>query len=426
MNIEKEFEIRYPMRVLKKEDKKIEDALAKSTQKNLQSLRKTSNRPFTMAYYEEVLVGPIRIQELKEAKEKGKKIIGTFCNFVPEELLYAAGLIPIRLCGGAYETIYPAEEVLPRDICPLIKSALGFKLLGLSYFELCDPIIIPTTCDGKKKLGSILNDFVPVWMLEIPERKNLKAAKDFWLGEIKLLKRRIEQITGIKIATQRLKQAIQLLHKRQEVFRRFYELRKRNPPLINGRDSLLVVQSSFYDNIDKWIQKTEELCEEVKNRTLFTLDRLPRLLITGAPIIWPNFKILNIIEEAGAIVVADELCSGTQWLYNPVEVDEWTEEGCLRAIANKYLLASTCPCFTESNDRIDRLLDLIKEFKVDGVIYHSLRLCQLYDIEFNRVRQVLKEKAIPLLNIYTDYSQEDVEQIKTRVEAFLEMLKSRK
>ena len=186
-----------------------------------------------------------------------------------------------------------------------------------------------------------------------------------------------------------------------------------------------MTQASFYDDIDRWIQKTEELCEELKNRSSCIMGRSSRLLLTGAPIIWPNFKVLNIVEETGANIVIDELCSGTQALYDPVEVDEWTEEIMLKAIANRYLLPSTCPCFTETNDRIDKILQMAKDFSIDGVIYHSLRLCQLYDIEQGLVKQVLKDKGIPMLSIHTDYSREDVEQLKTRVEAFLEMLKSR-
>ncbi|MBU4140411.1 MAG: 2-hydroxyacyl-CoA dehydratase family protein [Candidatus Omnitrophica bacterium] len=318
--------------------------------------------------------------------------------------------------------------MLPRDICPLIKSSLGFKILGLSYFELCDLVIIPTTCDGKKKLGETLADLLPVWILEVPSRKNISAAKDFWFSEIERLKRRLEQFSGVKITRERLKQAIEKLHKRQAVFRQFYQLRKHNPPLINGRDSLLVVQASFYDDIDRWREKTEELCGELSNQSDPAKRNgpgEPRLLLTGAPIIWPNYKVLNIIEEAGATVVIDELCSGTQHLYEPVEPDEWTQDVMLRAIADRYLLPSTCPCFVESNDRIDRILDLINEFNVDGVIYHSLRLCQLYDIESYKVKHALKTKGKAMLNVHTDYSQEDTEQIKTRAEAFLEMIKAR-
>ncbi len=422
--IEEEFEGRYPIRPIAERDDKIEEDLAKGIQKNLELLHRYS-RPDHLSYYEEILTTSIRVNELKLAKEEERKIIGIFCNFVPQELLYACDSIPVRLCAGTYETIHPAEEILPRDICPLIKSSLGAKLLGLGYFELCDLVIIPTTCDGKKKLGEILNNLVPVWMLELPQKKDIGSAEGLWFDEIKTLRERLQQFTGNKITGKRLRDSIELLHKRQEVFYRLHRLRRHNPPPINGRDFLLITQTGFYDDIDRWIEKTEGLCDELKHHLQPATHSSPRLLLTGAPIIWPNYKVLNIVEEAGATIVADELCSGTQFLYEPVEPDEWTDEAMLRAIANRYLLPSTCPCFIESSDRIDRLLSLIEEFNIDGVLYHLLRLCQLYDIELYRIRQVLKDRNIPMITIHTDYSQEDIEQIKTRIEAFLEMLSNR-
>ncbi|MDW8056584.1 MAG: double-cubane-cluster-containing anaerobic reductase [Elusimicrobiota bacterium] len=432
-----DFEQRYKIEIIKKTDINVVQNIKETNKKILQLLHKNHNRPSTISYYEEILTSSLRLDELKETKRNGKKIIGTFCIFVPEELIYACGAIPVRLCAGSYDTISYAEEVLPRDICPLIKSSFGFKILGLSYFELCDLVIIPTTCDGKKKLAEILNDMMPVWILELPNRKNLTKAKTFWLEEIRTLKEKLEKFTKIKITKENLKQAIKLLHQRQMIFRKLYQLKKTYPLLLNERDTLLIIQASFYDDIKRWIEKTNQLYNEVYSLTLdskhlnskFSTQNITtqpiKLLLTGAPIIWPNYKILNIIETTQATIVADELCSGVRSLYDTTEVDDWSTEGCLRALAYKYLLPSTCPCFTESNDRIDKLLQSIKDFSVDAVIYHSLRLCQLYDIEFYKIKTVLKNYGIPILKLHTDYSPEDTEQLKTRIEAFIEMLETK-
>lgn len=418
------FEARYQRLILQKEEERLKESLVEITIQNLEALQKVTPRAKALSYYEGLFAHPnSREEEIRNFKGK---VIGTFCNFVPEELIYAAGCLPLRLCAGFYHTIHPAEEVLPKDICPLIKSSLGFKIGRFSYFELCNVVIIPTSCDGKKKLGQILNALLPVWILELPQSKERVKAKDFWLSEVKILKLKLERLTGRKITKHNLREAIEVLAKREKVFRQLYELRKRNPPLINGRDALLVTQASFYDEINRWIKKTEGLCKELSNQKSEISSQKSRLLVTGAPIIWPNFKLLNIIEEAGAVVVIDELCSGTRHLYDPVRVDEWSEEEMLKAIADRYLFPSTCPCFLENHDRIDKLLQMAEDFSIDGVIYHSLRLCQLYDLERGLVRQVLKAKGIPVLNVSTDYSSEDVEQIKTRVEAFLEMISSKK
>ncbi len=413
-------ERRYTLTPFKKEIKGLKDAFRRASLRNLDSMRKRGFRPKNISYYEEVILGEKRYEELKGFSGR---IIGYFCTFIPQELIYAARAIPIRLCSGFYDTVLVCEEILAKDICPLVKSSFGFKISASSYFELCDAVILPTPCDPKKKLIEILSDYLPVWVLKIPQDKT-SSSKEIWLEEIKSLKERIEDFTKTKLTRQRLEETIKLIHKRQTLFRQLYEIRRANPYLMGGRDFLLVIQTSFYDDIERWIDKTEELCKQLsKEKTHFKTDEKIKILVTGSPIIWPNFKLLNIIEDLGAEIVCDDLCSGTQSLYNLVEPDEPTTDVMLGAIADGYLLSSVCPCFIENNDRIDRVLNLIEEFRVGGVIYHSLRLCQLYEIESHRLRLILKEKKIPMLTIHTDYSQEDTEQIKTRVEAFLEMLK---
>lgn len=425
---EEKEEKRYSQKpILRLEKKKeLERMLFGAIKENLKLMEKIKNRPKSLKYYDDLFSTKKRIEEIEKFKKEGGKVIGIFCNLVPEELIFASGAIPIRLCSGFYETIELAEEVLPKDICPLIKSSFGFKISGLFYFELCDFVILPTTCDGKKKMGEILSDYLPVWIMELPQKKDDQKSKDFWLIEVKLLKRELEKLTGNKINFKKLKEAIEILRKRTEIFRRLYEIRKSEIPVITERDALLVIQASFFDDVKRWIENTEKLIEELKENIKMKKgvfdQKSPRLLLAGSPIIFPNFKLLNIVEEFAPIVI-DEICSGTQQLYEPVEVDEWTMEGVLEAIAERYLLPSICPCFTKSDDRIDRILQLAKDFKIDGVIYHQLRLCQLYDMEFERVKRVLKENKVPVLRIQTDYSKEDVEQIRTRVEAFLELLK---
>jgi benzoyl-CoA reductase/2-hydroxyglutaryl-CoA dehydratase subunit BcrC/BadD/HgdB len=188
-----------------------------------------------------------------------------------------------------------------------------------------------------------------------------------------------------------------------------------------------VAESSFIDDPARWTTQAWALVDELKaaaSRAPAPDDRFLPVVLTGAPMIWPNWKLANVVEDAGATMVADTLCSGTQRLFDPVQVDEWTLDGMQRALALRYFSASICPCFADSSDRIDRILELATDFKARGIISHNLRLCQLFDMESARVRQVLRHRGVPLLAIQTDYGQEDVEQVKTRVEAFLEMLKS--
>lgn len=351
-------------------------------------------------------------------------MIGSFCYFVPEELIYAAGAVPVRLCSGYSETVTSAEELLPRDICPLVKSSFGFAIAGGGWMEVCDTLVIATSCDVKTKLGEYLSDYLPVWMLDLPFIKDYSRVKKYWVEEIKHLKLKIEKLTGNKITRQNLKTAVELLKKRAQLHRKLYELRLQNPALLAHQDLLMVIQAAFYDDIHSWLRQTEKLAEELKIRS--TPQRAiekKKLLLTGAPVIWPNFKILNIIEELGGSVVVDDMCVGHQRLWDYAEPDEWTMEGMLEGIASRYLFPSVCPCFTASYDRIDKILKLAKEANVNGVIYHDLRLCQLFDMERDLVNRQLKERNLPMLTLHTDYGQEDIEQLKNRIEPFLEIIR---
>ena len=366
-----------------------------------------------------------RAGELKAAKAKGKKIIGLFCNFVPEELVYAAGAIPVRLCAGLQETILPSEGILPRNFCPLIKSALGFAIERSPYFEHADVIIIPTTCDGKKKLSEILGEMKTTWSLEVPHTTETPQARELWLTELGLLKTQLEKLTGNKITKKALKKEIDLHNRKRAALRRFYEIRKRAPPPIWGRDALLITNLSFYDDAERWTRNLEILCSELEKRPPVCDGSSPRILLTGCPVVFPVWKIPILIEESNGIIVADDICTGSKGLWDPVEVPHWTMGEMLIGLADRYLM-NTCACFTPNLARMDRLIKFIEDFKVDGVLYHTLQACHVYGMEIPRTEKALKAMNISLLKIETDYSQEDVEQIRTRLEAFIEMIAAKK
>lgn len=397
--------------------------------KNIKRMKSATNRPEGMKYYDEsAIFFTARAEEILQFKNSGKKVIGTLCTFIPSELVRATGSVPIRLCSGFYEAVQPANDLLSdAGLCPLVKSTLGTKIAKLSpYFELCDLVICPVTCDGRMKLGEILEDYLPVWKINVPNVKDSEQAKKFWYVEIKELKEKLERFTNVKISRAKLRDSIALSQKAQSVFRRLYNLRKAEKPPIWGRDALLVSQTQFYDDLSAWVTDTEKLCNELERRVKANISvcnaELPRIMLAGSPLIWPNWKVLNIIEESGGIIVCDELCSSTRNFYDPIVVDEWTVKGMLQALAERYLLPCTCPCFTPNDERLDRILETIKNFKVSGIVYHTLQGCHLHNLEFTRIKQVLRGTDIPILKIESGYDEGDIGQIKTRVEAFLEMI----
>ena len=382
------------------------------------------NRPDNMNYFNYALaeVHGARIEEIQKSKKNGKKVVGTFCVFVPDEVILAADAVGVGLCSGSQFWVEDGEKVLPRNICPLVKAFMGAKISRTCpYFQSTDMIVGETTCDAKKKAYEILEEYMPVHVMELPQ---MKREKDFqeWQDEIKLFIKKIEEFTGNKITVEKLKNSIDLVNKKRRALKRLYDLRKHTPSPISGLDALLVSQVAFVDDPIRFTEKTEELCDELDERikTMKPNGR-KRIMITGTPMSVPNWKIHHIIEGLNAEIVAEETCTGTRYFEKEVFDEGDTIDDLVRNIAERYMNIN-CACFTPNNDRIDDIIKYAEEYNADGVIYCNLSFCHTYAIEYGKVEKALKENNIPLINIETDYSEEDVGQIRTRVEAFLEMI----
>ncbi|SFQ99356.1 double-cubane-cluster-containing anaerobic reductase [Desulfoscipio geothermicus] len=385
------------------------------------------NRPQGLEYFDFVVneIHGLRIQELQEHKQNGGKVIGAFCVFVPEEIVRAAGGICIGLCSGIDIGAAEAEKVLPRNICPLIKSFMGFKLAKICpYFESCDMVVGETTCDGKKKAFEILNDYVPVHVMETPQMKRGRD-RELWLEEVRDFARLVEETTGNRLTTETLAKSIREVNGKRRALRRLAELRKNDPAPISGLDSLLIEQIAMYDDVERFTGKVNELCDELDKKVqtgegVFP-SGTPRVIVTGTPMAIPNWKVPHLIETSGAVIVAEELCTGLRYFENEVAEDAGAMDAMLENVAARYL-GVNCAVFTPNTGRMERLVQLVREYNADGVIHCALSFCDPYAVEANRVEKVLKEENIPLLKIETGYDQEDAGQLKTRIEAFIEML----
>jgi Benzoyl-CoA reductase/2-hydroxyglutaryl-CoA dehydratase subunit, BcrC/BadD/HgdB len=389
------------------------------------------NRPQKMAYFDTLVTESHfkRIPELLDHKAQGNKIVGAFCLYAPEELVYAAGAVMVGLCGGAQFPIADAETVLPSNLCPLIKSSYGFKIgLICPYFQLSDMLVGETTCDGKKKMYELLAEQTPMHVIEIPHNPNTAHGRALWLKETELFKERLEELTGNKITPDRLRRAIDLINNRRAALKRLSELRKAVPSPISGIDALLVNQVSSNDDLARSTAKIHELCDElderVRNGVGVTDKDAVRLMVTGSPMSLPNLKLHSIAESLGASVVVEESCSGTRYFNRFVTPKGDSMPDLLEALVDRYA-AIDCACMTPNSSRLQSISDLSKAYKVDGVIDYTLQYCHAFNVEGVRIARVLKEADIPLLNVESDYSREDTAQIRTRLEAFLELIQAK-
>lgn len=385
------------------------------------------NRPEAMDYYNFVIaeIHGVRPQELIKAQEEGKKVFGTFCVYVPDELIFAANAIATGLCGGSQFWVPGGEKVLPTNTCPLIKASVGARLdRTCPFFRIADMYIGETTCDGKKKAWEILGEDVPVHVMDLPQMKREKDIKA-WAEEIKELKKVIEEFTGNKVTEESLSESIKLINNKRKALSRLYECRKADKVPISGRDALVISQIAFYDDPARFTQMTNKLCDELEQRikdgVSVVKEGTKRILLTGTPLAVPNWKLHNIIETSGAVVVCEEMCTGTRYFENLVDETKTTIDEQIDALANRYMVIN-CACFTPNTGRIDDIIRLAKEYKVDGVIDVNLKFCSLYDVEGYTVERALKEAGIPVMGIETDYTDNDAEQLRTRIGAFIEMI----
>ena len=353
-------------------------------------------------------------------------LFGTFCIQVPYELIYAVGGQPLRLCMGGTETANLVDNQLPKLACRLIKSLTGYIKLETPFFKQIKYFVLPTTCDWKVKHFERLTPNNNKWVMELPHSKDNELSQKRWFTEIVNFKEWLEKQSGIKIRKKNLLESVLVIQKAQKEYGKFINLRRSG--IVSGCEALLVANSYFYLHVAEWTDALENLNRAVIQETKSNQDGLqnnkPRILLAGSPVIFPNFKLPMVLEDAGCTIVADELCSSERIFSDVVSVDDKTENGLLKAIADRYLLPCTCPTFNGNQTRLKRLQKLICENRIDGVVYYVLSGCHPYDIESFDIENVIKKQGIPFIKIETDYYDEDAGQLKTRIEAFAEMLEN--
>jgi benzoyl-CoA reductase/2-hydroxyglutaryl-CoA dehydratase subunit BcrC/BadD/HgdB len=388
------------------------------------------NRPEGMSYFDFVMseVHGLRIEELQDARSEGRKVIGTFCVFVPDELILATDAISVGLCAGAEFGFDEAERFLPRNTCSLIKSFFGFKLNRVCpYIEATDLLVGETTCDGKKKAYEIFKAIQPnLYVMEVPQ---MKTAQDRALlkSEYLRFKEELERLIGVVITAERLKRGIQLVNSRRKALSRLAVLRAADPAPISGLDALLINQVAFYDDPVRFTDAVNKICDELEGRVGagegVVPQGAPRILLSGCPMAVPNWKLPAIIENAGGVIVGEESCVGERGIRNLVDDNGDDDvDTLMEAIVGRYFKID-CAIFTPNPERLEHVMDMVARYHADGVIHYALQFCSPYMVESYRVEQELSSRGIPALRIETDYSQEDAGQLRTRVEAFLEMIR---
>ena len=369
------------------------------------------------------------------ARSAGGPIVGIMCEYAPRELILAAGAIPVCLCGGDADTITAAEAHLPANLCPLIKSTYGYFLEKSNPFlEGADLVIAETTCDGKKKMFELMSQARPTYLVELPQKEDDPEAMAHWVAELERLQQFLESRYGVAITTDKVRDAIRLMNRERRLRRGLAELMKADVPPLKGRQ--LLDCRSIISGIDSDLEHYQRLLDELRTKfdpeTDFYSLRPPagggcahpvRVLLTGVPVVHGAERVVDLIEEHGGLIVCQENCTGLKPILEEVPEDSPDP---LRALAEKYYHLP-CSVRTPNRRRIELLRRLAAEYRVDCVIELIWQACLTYAVESFQVRRLAEEElGLPYLRIETDYSPTDSARIAVRIEALVEMVRSRR
>lgn len=384
-----------------------------------------SNLPEPLAWFEDMIDHCCDYADA--AKAQGRPIVGIMCEFTPREIILAAGGVPVCLCGGSAATIPAAEQSLPANLCPLIKSTFGYHATGKNPFlNQADLVVAETTCDGKKKMFELMGATRPMYVLELPQKADDADALERWTQEVRKFKEYLESRFNTRITDEQLRDASRLMNRERGLRRRLADLMAADRPPLSGLQ--LIQFKSIISGIEADLRQYERALDIYGNANLPPPQARQRkqseirVLLTGVPIVHGAERVLELIENAGAVVVAMENCTGLKPILDDVNLEEPDP---VRAIARKYYHLP-CSVMTPNTRRFEMLHSLAKQFRPDCVIELVWQTCLTYDIESIHVRKLAEDELrLPYLKITTDYSPSDSARISGRIEAFFETIRSR-
>lgn len=353
---------------------------------------------------------------VKEWKANSGKVVGYVCSYVPEEIIHAAGLLPYRVSPLGCTETPEADAYMSRLNCTFSRASLEYALEG--KFNFLDGLVAINSCDHIRRMWDMwrMKASLPyAHMISVPHHVTEPAV--WWLkDELDIFRESLEKAFGTKITNESLDNSIKVFNRTRELLNQVYELRDRNSPPIRGSEVLSVIGACLHMPREKCNELLEKLIAELKVKK-GTSDYRARLLIAGSACDDPAY--LKVFEDAGGLVVADTLCFGSRYIGNPVKV----EGNIMLSIASAYMQRPLCASMIGGErERLDYMLEMAKKFKVDGIVFQKMRWCDLWGGEALSVGEKLKELGVPLLVLEREYWLSGVEQLKTRVQAFLEVV----
>lgn len=353
------------------------------------------------------------LRELK--KESGKKMIGSTCVFTPEEIIIAAGAHPFRIFGKS-DNLANADAHIQAYACSMVRGMLedGFS----ATTDFIDGVVFPHTCDSIQRLSDIwrMNIKSLHFDLLLPVKLDSPLSKSYFVNVLERFKKDLEQSLSVKIEEQALKEAIKLMNKIRYSLHKIYQLRSDNPGIISGSELSTIVKASMVMDKHKLAALLDSLIEELQKEAQGTENK-KRVLISGTICSHPD--IYNMIKQKGAVVVWDDLCSGSRYFEGIVDEDKQA----IQAIADRYTSRYVCPAKHLGVEyQMENLKKLVKKHRIDAILFMTLKFCEPYSFDYPDIKKELEKMEIPFMMIEMEHHNEVDEQIRTRIETILEIL----
>jgi len=362
----------------------------------------------------------------KKLKKEGKKIVGYICSFVPLEIISASGCIPFRVRGDVHEPITTGDQLLETIVCPYYRSC--FDLSVKQKYDFLSGMVIPHGCDSMVRSYSAWSYSLPYsyfHFVNIPTVCD-ESSFEFFNAELNTFRKSLGEFAGKEITDHDLAHAIRVYNQNRDKVRALYEFRKADPPLISGKELTMVLTVGSSLPIGEFNTLLDQVLTEIGRRGKSSLKKGPRIFIDGACL--DNIELIKLVEELGGNVVADTICNGARDYFPRTEVGKDP----IDALSHRYLDKVNCPKTYRANkagafegDIASRFGDIganAKEFKADGAILYVYKYCDPFGFEVPARKAYYKSINIPLLHLEDVYSAGTIGQLRTRIQAFLEMI----
>jgi len=361
---------------------------------------------------------------LQQRKTKGDPIVGTYCGYAPVELIQAMGMAPATLCAFSKVPIEAAETVLPANLCPLIKSSYGFIVEGTCpFYAMSQAVIAETTCDGKKKMFELIADIKPTHVMDLPQVPDEGEARHNWRQMILKLQDFLEKTFNRTVDSERIEAVLQAANRKNALMQRIFDYAALKPSVLHWTEMYDVCFLALPATGNEMTPLLERLLDKLEQRVQagehVAQPGAPRVLVTGCPVGGDATKIFKVIEAAGGVVVAPDACTGMKTFMGQFAENSGDPIG---AMADRYLKIP-CACMTPNDRRLTDMSVMINRFQPDAVIDVVLQACHSYNVESFKVgRHVTETHGLPFLKVEIDYSDADIGQLHTRVEALFESI----